>query len=83
MHAHYQARHHYRAKPYSGKIVTLNAANKSDKVAKRLENVWLGLALGSLETYFVPGNHRTILDEPNIQVLVEQLNRLLCEVDRT
>jgi thioesterase domain-containing protein/NRPS condensation-like uncharacterized protein len=81
LHGHQLARHHYRARPYPGKIVSLDAAQKSDKVARRMEAEWSGLALAGAESCTVPGTHITILNEPNVQVLAEYLNEYLREVE--
>jgi thioesterase domain-containing protein len=75
------ARYRYRASPYPGQIVTFYAAKKPDKVAQRMETEWSGLALGGVEHCTVPGNHSTLLNEPNVQVLVEYLNEYLSEVE--
>ena len=81
IHAHHLARYHYQARPYPGKIVTFDAGSMPDKVAKRLKKEWSWLALGGLESCRIPGTHRTILDEPNIQVLAEHLNHYLSEIE--
>jgi len=65
----------YRPTVYSGTITLLVAG---DAIVENAENDpaagWQALAAGGVDTYYVPGNHYTIMREPHVSVLAERLN---------
>jgi amino acid adenylation domain-containing protein len=68
----------YRPGVYRGRL-TLLRATESDSA---LSNVgpdmgWEGLASEGFGTFDVPGNHHTIMDEPNVAILAAMLKRSL------
>ncbi len=40
---------------------------------------WQGLSAATIDVHFVPGNHITMIEEPNVQALSIQLKKLLAE----
>jgi thioesterase domain-containing protein len=65
----------YRPRPYTGKMVLFRAGEETTGVDPSLG--WADLATGSLELCTVPGNHYTMLAEPHVQALTEQLRGYL------
>jgi amino acid adenylation domain-containing protein len=68
----------FRPRIYPGRLTLLRATG----VEAALLNVgsymgWSKLAAGGVETFDVPGNHYTIMDEPNVTVLASMLKRCL------
>ncbi|MBK1986127.1 amino acid adenylation domain-containing protein [Sphaerospermopsis aphanizomenoides BCCUSP55] len=71
-----QAHKNYEPKVYGGKVVFFKAMDHSPEYAVYLEK-WQELAAGGLEVHDVPGNHDSILSEPNVSVLAEKLRDYL------
>ncbi|NEO94698.1 MAG: non-ribosomal peptide synthetase, partial [Moorea sp. SIO3G5] len=69
--ANSQALHRYVPQPYIGKIV-LFCAEESQKTTKGMM-AWQQLALGGVEAYSIPGDHYTIIQDPQVQGLAKQL----------
>ncbi|OLT61096.1 non-ribosomal peptide synthetase [Moorena bouillonii] len=69
--ANRQALHRYVPQPYIGKIV-LFCAEESEKTTKGMM-AWQQLALGGVEAYSIPGDHYTIIQDPQVQGLAKQL----------
>lgn len=67
--ANIQALRCYVPKTYSGKVTLF----RSIKHGKGVYYGWDELVKGGVEIYDIPGDHRGILQEPNVQVLAEQL----------
>jgi thioesterase domain-containing protein len=68
----------FRPCVYPGRLTLLRAT----EVESALLDVgpymgWARLAAGGVETFDVPGNHHTIMDEPNVTVLASMLKRCL------
>ncbi len=75
--ANYQAVRQYLAQPgYPGRIVLFAAADRSAEEAAELRSGWQQLA-ANLEEYVVPGNHYTIVDSPNVDILAQGLAQIL------
>jgi amino acid adenylation domain-containing protein len=71
----------YRSSYYPGTVTLFNAADKDPAVLPDQHYGWIGLAK-EIEIYEVPGNHDTMLTEPNVSILAEQLNRRLREAQQ-
>ena len=74
-----QSTRHFAPKPYAGELTLLRAID----VDRELANVgpelgWTGLA-ASIRSFDVPGNHFTLLDQPNVDVLVEKLDACIAQ----
>jgi thioesterase domain-containing protein/acyl carrier protein len=65
-----QAMERYRPYIYEGQVTLFRASVPRQTP----EQSWGSLAGGGYQVYDVPGNHETMLKEPNVQVLAEQLN---------
>jgi aspartate racemase len=70
-----KARWRYTPTLYPGRIVLFRGEPETPVPANELR--WAQLAGGGFERYVVPGNHRTLLREPNVQIVATQLRALL------
>jgi amino acid adenylation domain-containing protein len=66
----------YRSSYYDGTVTLFNAAQRDNAVIPDPEYGWVGLSR-QIKIYQVPGNHDTMLAEPNVAVLAKQLNEAL------
>lgn len=69
----------YVLKLYSGKVVLFRALEKSARVGDESYALWNELVSG-LETHLIPGDHRGILFDPQVQELAENLKSRINEV---
>ena len=60
----------YRPQPYPGRAILFRAIDESH--FSTLEN-WNELLVEGLDIYDIPGNHLTILQEPNVSLLAEKM----------
>jgi amino acid adenylation domain-containing protein len=67
----------YRPRPYPGRVALFTAANADSEHPWDPVVGWRQLILNGLEVYAVPGDHRTIFDEPNVEILGEALRNCL------
>jgi thioesterase domain-containing protein len=68
----------YRPGEYRGPLSLLRATEVEPALlAVGPEMGWTGLAHGGIHTFDIPGNHHTIMDEPNVAILAETLKRCL------
>ena len=70
--ANFLAARDYVTKPYSGRITLFVASQQPLDGFFDLEMTWKRLA-GSVETIQVPGDHSTVIEEPNVRVLAVKL----------
>jgi thioesterase domain-containing protein len=75
--AHRRAILSYNAKPYRGKIVQLMCSDASHRAYEDRRLAWSLLAAEGLEVRLVPGNHLTMVEEPHVQVLAQELQGCL------
>jgi thioesterase domain-containing protein len=75
--ANFGAARSYLPKPYPGRITYFLATGERRWFAPDLRLGWSELAAGGVETYRVPGTHLTILREPHVKILAEQLKACL------
>ncbi|HWQ18485.1 MAG TPA: AMP-binding protein [Methanotrichaceae archaeon] len=71
----------YTLQAYPGKIVLFNASESLDPdgVLRDARLDWARIATGGLEVYQIPGDHITLLEEPNLRILAEKLRGCLDE----
>ena len=67
-----QAFYSYKLQRYPGSI-SLFCANDDTRKIQDLKQVWEDLTSNDLKVYSVPGNHYTLLQEPNVQELIKYL----------
>jgi len=66
----------YRSVPYKGRLTLFNAAERDLALIPDPYYGWVGLA-DEIEIHEVPGNHDTMLTEPNVQMLARKLDECL------
>jgi thioesterase domain-containing protein len=73
----------YMPRVYPGRVTTFHAARRpshwGDFYWRDSENGWERLVSGGVDIRVVPGNHITMLQEPHVPVLAEQLRDCLDE----
>jgi thioesterase domain-containing protein len=79
--SHLRAIHGYMPQPYPGRLVLIDAEESAGTVACEAVARWEALARGGFSRYVVPGDHYTMLREPHVTRLAEELARLLRVVD--
>lgn len=66
----------YRPRFYPGRLTLFNAQEIDSGVIPDPVNAWAGLA-AEIEVYSVPGDHDSMLTEPNVALLARELNTAL------
>ncbi|NEP09078.1 MAG: amino acid adenylation domain-containing protein [Symploca sp. SIO2C1] len=74
------ASYNYEARPYPGNIVLFNASQQPIDLGGDRTLGWGDFVAGEIEIHEIPGEHFSIIREPQVQVLAEKL--MLCR-DRT
>jgi thioesterase domain-containing protein/acyl carrier protein len=69
----------YTPKPYTGRVTLFRAAGRTAEYGKDPALGWEEVVRGEIEIITVPGDHMTILEEPYVWKLVEQLSTCLEE----
>jgi amino acid adenylation domain-containing protein len=77
-----QAAAGYEPKPYPGRIVFFQSATQAFAVEAGTRRGWAELAEEGLEVRVVPGNHRSILADPNAAALAGVLAEYMAEQAR-
>jgi thioesterase domain-containing protein len=72
----------YRPAPYAGRTLLFRHASRPARDAEDPLLGWGGLCVGKFEVCDVPGNHRDIFLEPNVQVMAEKLSEALQDVNQ-
>jgi amino acid adenylation domain-containing protein len=68
----------YTPQPYPGKLTILRATEVDPELlGAGPELGWTGLASGGIQVFDVPGNHHSLMQEPNIGVLAATLGRCI------
>lgn len=75
--ANVQALSTYRPQPWKGKAIFFRAMEQKNTDTQPREEVWKSLIQGGMELYFIPGNHLTMNEEPNVQHLAQYLQSRL------
>jgi acyl transferase domain-containing protein/thioesterase domain-containing protein len=78
-HAHKQVMQRYRVQAYPGKITLMRAVDVYEPVGKRRDpaNGWQEMAGGGLDVHDVPGGHNSMLVQPNVKILADELRKIL------
>ena len=63
----------YQPRTYSGRVILIRAESSRSDFESDLTRGWKDLAVGGVTTYFVPGDHYTILQRPAVERLAEIL----------
>ena len=75
--ANHRALKRYRPRPYSGRVIHLLRNQSVTKHSQDLCLKWENYVGNEIEWHTVPGDHHTMLREPNVRVLAEKLNEYL------
>jgi thioesterase domain-containing protein len=67
----------YRPEPYDGRMLYFRAREKRPGEPPRPEAAWIELARDGAEIHLVPGNHATMHEPPNVEVMAARLEREL------
>jgi thioesterase domain-containing protein/acyl carrier protein len=67
----------YTPKPYPGRVTLFRAAGRTAEYGNDPALGWEEVVRGEIEIITVPGDHMTILEEPHVWKLVEQLSACL------
>jgi amino acid adenylation domain-containing protein len=75
-HAHIQLANDYAVRPYPGRITLFRPSESPVAVSTARDRNWGRLA-AAVDVHFVPGHHHSMVKEPHVQVLAEQLRSCL------
>ena len=81
--AHWEAVEKYVPRVYPGRVTLFRAARVSARFIFDPTYGWAPLAGGGLDIVEIPGERPTIVDEPDVRILAEQLRRCLGQAQRT
>jgi thioesterase domain-containing protein len=73
----WMAAKNYVAQAYPGRVTLFRAKEEGLELSRDPNADWSGLATGGVEIHEIPGNHLTILDKPNIELLARELTLCL------
>jgi amino acid adenylation domain-containing protein len=79
--AHIKAANTYQPKPYGGKIIQFMCSDGPHRSYEDRRLAWSVLVPGGFEVRIVPGDHLSMVEEPNVTVLAEQLEAALDRID--
>ncbi|WP_426751896.1 amino acid adenylation domain-containing protein [Myxococcus sp. Y35] len=79
--AHMRALFSYQPQPYDGAAVYLRASEYVPPHPRHPERPWQQLVRGGLELVHVPGNHQTMIEPPNVEVMARHLTAFLQRVE--
>lgn len=80
---HYRALRVYVPKVYPGRVTLFRAHTRPLLRLHGYDLGWNRLAVGGLEIIEIPGNHNSILSEPDVRSLAERLRACLQSVQTT
>jgi thioesterase domain-containing protein/acyl carrier protein len=80
--ANLEALRFYKPRPYPGRVTLFNAEEVDPGILPDPLYAWPGLAT-EIEVHLVPGNHDTMLSEPNVAVLAERFSKALRQATPT
>lgn len=75
--AHQEAMHSYKPQPYNGKVVFFRPTTEAKRNLMHMHLPWIDLVQGGIEIHQIPGNHLTMNEKPNVDVLARHLKRIL------
>lgn len=67
----------YSPSPYDGRVTLLRARGQSLLRSPDFERGWGQLAKNGVDVRIIAGSHRTILEQPHVQTLSEQLGQCI------
>lgn len=73
--AHHRAFLTYKPKPYAGKVVQIMCGDAAHRSYEDRRLAWSALAPCGFEVRLVPGTHHTMLEEPHVGVLAQEINK--------
>ena len=79
-HAHINLGSDYALRPYPGRLTLFRPTESPVAVEMAQDRNWGKLA-AEVDVHFVPGHHHTMVKEPHVQVLAEQLRLCLRHAD--
>jgi thioesterase domain-containing protein len=78
--ANWDATVRYTPQVYPGRITLFRSSATASNPAKDWHMYWSQYATGGLECYVIPGTHVSILREPDVRALAEQLRNCLASL---
>jgi thioesterase domain-containing protein len=73
----------YKPKPYEGRVVLFRATHAPKEGTYGPHDLgWSTLTAGGLDIIMIPGDHHSMLQEPNIAVLAEEMSRWLTRYEQ-
>lgn len=69
----------YQIKSYPGRISLFRAVDNTDNTGLEPDLGWSKFSASKVEVIEVPGDHISMMQEPNVKVLAEKINQLLNE----
>jgi amino acid adenylation domain-containing protein len=75
--ANLRASHNYVPKPYAGRLTLFRARAQPLVCWHKADLGWGSFALGGVATRIIPGTHDSILKEPHVKTLAEELRAAL------
>jgi thioesterase domain-containing protein len=79
--AHWQAEAAYHPRPYAGSVTLFRAHIQALSRAGDPDKGWGALALGGVDIREFPGSHHTLLIEPWVEGLAQEVQRRLDELE--
>ena len=80
--ANFLAADQYEPQPYPGDVTVFRASEKMFNLGIDPRIGWRHLARKGVTIYAVPGDHLTLVEEPNVRTLVEKLRSCLAAPER-
>jgi thioesterase domain-containing protein/acyl carrier protein len=77
--ANSQANKMYLASPFPEKLTLFRCNSQELKLTNSPDLLWGNLALGGVEIHEIPGQHTTIMEEPDVRYLAEKLSLCLAK----
>jgi len=71
------ARRKYQPAVFPGKLTLFRASDQEEYGNQGFELGWSGLAAKGIDVYQIPGDHRTLMLEPQVSELAEQLKKVI------
>ena len=71
----------YVARPFAGRIALIESEQTARRPERGARRGWARVASGGLDYVVAPGDHRSMLREPQVRVVAERLARLLDDAE--
>lgn len=69
----------YTPKQYPGRVLLLRAEGRTAEYGNNISLGWEQVVQKGVDVRIVPGDHLSLMDDPNVKVLAEQLNTYMTE----